>query len=197
LRLNFVNLRFTVRTYLLSLYPQPKSGCVLSRKGRLKVKNKNKMQENKQFSSSSLDADVTFLGTPETLSGYSPWQESQIGAVAQCYYSGVSETCVEFKSTYNPRSGCEYSRIDSFWNTTLFEREKVFGDLGVYAVTTSAVECFSQTFSGSSLYGNQLAVAYAAFSLSLLGRKFSIVVSSTETGLINFCKDRNWTYYVS
>jgi len=155
------------------------------------------MNENKQFSSLSIDAETTVLGTPETLSSYSPWQESQVGAVAQCYVSGPLETVVEFKPTYNPRSGCEYSRVDNFWNTTLFERERMYGDLQRYSVTTSAKSSFSQTFAASNLFGNQLSVAYAAFSMFLLGQKFSVIASSTETGLINFCKDRNWTYCVS
>ena len=154
------------------------------------------MIDHNKYQLSTAGADATFLGTTQTLSAYSSWQENQVGAVVQCSCIEQSKTYIEFKPTFNPRTSCEYREVDDFHHTTYSQRDIQNSDAKGYFITASAIDEFSRTFPGSTLYENQLAVAHAAFSLFILGKKFSVVVSSTEVELIDFCKQRNWTYQI-
>ena len=151
------------------------------------------MIDNNKYQSLTVDMVTTLLGTPDSLN-HSTWQWCPAGAIAQCYQSGAA-SIVELHPTVDSCSGCVHGLFDGCQNTTSFIEDALY-DLKRYSVATSTSDVFSQTLSGYNLYGNQIAVAYAAFAFSLLGQKFSIVVSYKESGLINLCQDNGWSHQI-
>jgi len=61
---------------------------------------------------------------------------------------------------------------------------------------SSGVDNFSLTFPGINLAGNELAVAYAALSLSERGQTFCVMTHSSETNLIKLCEEQKWKYEI-
>lgn len=147
-----------------------------------------------KYQALTADVSTTVFGTPESLN-HSAWQWYPAGAVAQCY-QGSGTSIVELHPTIDSCSGCAHKLFDACQNTTSFVEDGLYPDLKRYSVTSSTSEAFSKTFSGYNLYGNQIAVAYAAFAYSLLGQKFCIVVSYKELGLITLCQDNGWSHQV-